>query len=423
MAKSLSKKSEKSPHDGRKKSVKGWWNKFGRFLSPQDLALVCGSLVVVYLVMGESAELVCDMFTSLPAAVFTYQLLASEKATKTAYEATLCFWILHGTLVVFDHLLHKTIWYFFVKFLLMTAVSSHVLAKIKEDNRKMRHSSSDQSFQSAKEDHVEEILEGFNSGKAREANLFSSFGTSPLLSMESYKHNLIPREIETRSVATQTLSKELKSKKHSRAPPFHLHPSPDRQMSVLAKNKIECRSSNHNRMVMGDRKGDGPPLAFDFTLPSDAETARLWGGACSPDSARISLGSQTGKISLLGHQDSHSMQQIIFEEPFNEVVMVGLANSTQHNLVWALKTNAQSRVVATPTCGFLPKGKMVDVNLVVRDGYDQIELGGIKNDRLVFDYAYVPNGCDSFHSSWLTNKDAEMMRKSLNVVYSSMSGH
>uniref|UniRef100_A0A915DE12 Uncharacterized protein n=1 Tax=Ditylenchus dipsaci TaxID=166011 RepID=A0A915DE12_9BILA len=129
----------------------------------------------------------------------------------------------------------------------MTAVSSHVLAKIKEDNRKMRHSSSDQSFQSAKEDHVEEILEA-SIAERREKQISSARLEHLLFCLWS--------------LATQTLSKELKSKKHSRAPPFHLHPSPDRQMSVLAKNKIECRSSNHNRMVMGDRKEDGPPLGL-----------------------------------------------------------------------------------------------------------------------------------------------------------------
>lgn len=41
---------------------------------------------------------------------------------------------MHGTLVVFDHLLYKTFWYFFAKFVLMAAVATHVLAKCKQGN-------------------------------------------------------------------------------------------------------------------------------------------------------------------------------------------------------------------------------------------------------------------------------------------------
>ncbi|KAI1725061.1 Major sperm protein [Ditylenchus destructor] len=134
-----------------------WWSsKFGSLLSPQDLALVSGALVAAYLFAGENAVLVCDTFTSLPAVLFSYKLLTNDHATKAAYEATICFWIIHGTLAVVDHFLLKTVWYMFVKFLLMSAVSSHVVAQIKKRNPEFAASISLESHESVNDADVAE---------------------------------------------------------------------------------------------------------------------------------------------------------------------------------------------------------------------------------------------------------------------------
>lgn len=54
-------------------------------MSPQDLAVVCAALIIIYLIVGENAEFVCDLFTSLPAVVFTYQVIIGPKINKAAY--------------------------------------------------------------------------------------------------------------------------------------------------------------------------------------------------------------------------------------------------------------------------------------------------------------------------------------------------
>lgn len=59
---------------------------------------------------------------------------------------------------------------------------------------------------------------------------------------------------------------------------------------------------------------------------------------------------------------------IIFRKPFTELQTIYLTNVTNNKILWAIKTNAVDKIIATPTCGLISAGATLHVSFPFDDG-------------------------------------------------------
>uniref|UniRef100_A0A914QUU6 Major sperm protein n=1 Tax=Panagrolaimus davidi TaxID=227884 RepID=A0A914QUU6_9BILA len=107
---------------------------------------------------------------------------------------------------------------------------------------------------------------------------------------------------------------------------------------------------------------------------------------------------------------------INFKSPFNQNVNLTVTNVTTNKIMWALKTNAMDRIIATPTCGFLKAGNTVHIKMAIREK-SQIHPADSSRDRLAIDYVFVPEACVAFDPARLLAKNAYARRKSFDINY------
>jgi len=94
--------------------------------SKQDLALVGGLIIFMYLVNGQEPHIVCNLSTSILAAILTGCMIKDKNTSPKATKAILGFWILFTAFLPFDYLMIDSAGYFPVKFLMVISALGYV---------------------------------------------------------------------------------------------------------------------------------------------------------------------------------------------------------------------------------------------------------------------------------------------------------
>uniref|UniRef100_A0A7E4W654 Major sperm protein n=1 Tax=Panagrellus redivivus TaxID=6233 RepID=A0A7E4W654_PANRE len=428
-------------------------------LSTHEWLLLIGAAVSMYLVNGTYAGAVCSLCTNLPAVVHSYRVITDEKMPLVAYQSVLCYWILLGSLTVFDHTLANTFCYFFAKFLLLSAVYAHVVSKSRKSSApsgsimaqsafsrpplasrqisKNPASLSQPSVQSAapltaKDSSFANYLEWM---KRKTGDMASAF---------QGKQSILVQEVER--IATGS---DVAIETEKREPAVHQHrgDGPETFSDTFSPGisdfgEVGPADSNftmtmHNENVLRQRNNTAVPSVVRRQV--SAQTT-----AASTDWSRTFTAMTEQKCSFNGYTQpsvtaikppvknhysvesvscfendiaSVPMHTIMFRSPFNDHVTVTLTNITTSRIMWALKTNAIDKIIATPTCGFMPSGSTVHLKLALREGAST-SVTDSAHDRLAIDYVFVESNCVLFDPARITSKTVALRRKAFEINYS-----
>ncbi|VDK85310.1 unnamed protein product, partial [Litomosoides sigmodontis] len=83
---------------------------------------------------------------------------------------------------------------------------------------------------------------------------------------------------------------------------------------------------------------------------------------------------------------------LVFNAPYdfeNLTYFIRIRNTSAKYIAYAIKSNAISRVFATPPCGILPPKQKCDIAVTVKS-MDKFNEQLVQNDRLAFDYVFCP---------------------------------
>uniref|UniRef100_A0A915PYN7 Diacylglycerol kinase n=1 Tax=Setaria digitata TaxID=48799 RepID=A0A915PYN7_9BILA len=348
--------------------------------------IISSVLISAYLINGEHAQTVCNICTTVPAAIFTYRQL-SDRATRVfAYKATLFYWSIHGILIAFDGVFVDAFGYFFGKFILLVVlffnvVYQHDVAKNLIEQRQ-HHSTMASSMLSSieKQSHFSNFL----------SVLQSPLRIHPLLNRDNL----------------QTAFSMI----HSPEITAYL------DTSYTHDGSLKTVASTEEQYKFGTQKHRQTPLG-DSSVLSDSEEENV---RSENDVVDGSLRSSEYSTSVVVQEEEEALitnpdEYIVFKYPFSEMVTIYVKNKHSRPIMWALKTNAIKRMIAQPTCGTLGKDATVHIKIgVTAVPPEESNM----NDRLAIDYCLIDDDTVGFDRSFLYNtEDPFRRRKKFNIYY------
>ncbi|MFH4981902.1 hypothetical protein AB6A40_008611 [Gnathostoma spinigerum] len=108
-------------------------------------------------------------------------------------------------------------------------------------------------------------------------------------------------------------------------------------------------------------------------------------------------------------------ETLVFKQTSGKVEEILVNNQSNRSVMWALKSNALSRLVARPSCGVLPSKGCVRLKIGLRN--TDIFTQSIEGDRIAIDYNFIDNPNAHFDRTFLTTFDSNRRRKLLQIAY------
>ncbi|KAL3994929.1 MSP (Major sperm protein) domain family protein [Acanthocheilonema viteae] len=378
--------------------------------------IVCSVLISAYLINGEYAQTVCNICTTVPAAIFTYGQLSDHATRVFAYKATLFYWSIHGILVAFDSIFVDAFGYFFGKFILLVVLFFNVVYQ--HDNAKSLMEQQQQQRRNAMSNSIVSTRTPV------------PFPTSP------YGSQIGVNTALTITDATQ-LSAESPFKSHrslhynNLATAYSLAHSPemtayldtsythDGSLKTVAPTEkqyefgIYQQTAPNNSSVLSDSAEENDHSENDAvkSIPAgDCQEADNEGDDL-PQYSPSTMVMKEDEGTLITNPDEY----IVFNYPFSETVTVYVKNKHNCPIMWALKTNAIKRIIAQPTCGTLGKDATVHIKIGVKAAPSKESK---MNDRIAIDYCLIDDDTVGFDRSFLYNtEDPFRRRKKFNIYY------
>uniref|UniRef100_A0A1I7VL59 Major sperm protein n=1 Tax=Loa loa TaxID=7209 RepID=A0A1I7VL59_LOALO len=399
-------KKESGTDEGRNKKTN--WRHF---------FIVCSVLISAYLINGEHAQTVCNICTTVPAAIFTYGQLSDHATRIFAYKATLFYWSIHGILVAFDSVFVDAFGYFFGKFILLVVlffnvVYQHDAAKSLMEQQQRRNSmvnsiiSSNTPVRFPGSPYGSQM--GLNTAMTiTDATQFSV--ESPFKSYAALHHNSLTTAYSM-----------------ARSPEMTAY----LDTSYTHDGSLKTVASTEEQFNFGIQKHRQTALSDSSVMPDSGEendksendaVKSIPAGDCqkADTEADGSLHSSEYSTSATVKEEetliTNPSEYIIFKYPFTEMVTIYAKNKHTRPIMWALKTNAIKRMIAQPTCGTLAKDATVHIKIGVT-AIPPEESNMI--DRLAIDYRLVDDDTISFDRSFLCKtEDPFRRRKKFNIYY------
>ncbi|VBB26905.1 unnamed protein product [Acanthocheilonema viteae] len=339
--------------------------------------IVCSVLISAYLINGEYAQTVCNICTTVPAAIFTYGQLSDHATRVFAYKATLFYWSIHGILVAFDSIFVDAFGYFFGKFILLVVLFFNVVYQ--HDNAKSLMEQQQQQRRNAMSNSIVSTRTPV------------PFPTSPYGS-----------QIGVNTALTITDATQLSAES-----PFKSH-----------------RSLHYNNLATAYSLAHSPEMTayldtsytHDGSLKTVAPTEKQYEFGIYQQTAPNNSSVLSDSAEENDHSENDAVKSIPAgdcQEADNEAFYV----KNKHNcpIMWALKTNAIKRIIAQPTCGTLGKDATVHIKIGVKAAPSKESK---MNDRIAIDYCLIDDDTVGFDRSFLYNtEDPFRRRKKFNIYY------
>ncbi|KAK6103771.1 MSP (Major sperm protein) domain family protein [Brugia pahangi] len=379
--------------------------------------IICSVLISAYLINGEHAQTVCNICTTVPAAIFTYEQLSDHTTRIFAYKATLFYWSIHGILIAFDSIFVDAFGYFFGKFILLivlffNVVYQHDVAKSLMEQQQRRNAmansmvSSDIPVHFSGSSYASQI--GLNTAMTitdatqfsaeslfrrypslHYNNLTTAYSLSRSPEMTAYLDTSYTHDGSLKTVASTTEQFKFGIQKH-------------RQITL-----------NDSSILSDYGENDGSENDTVKSIPAGDCQQKVENEACgSLHSSEYSTSTAVKEEETLV---TNPNEFIIFKHPFTEMVTIHVKNKHSRPIMWALKTNAIKRMIAQPTCGTLGKDATVHIKIgVTAIPPEESNM----NDRVAIDYCLIDDDTTGFDRSFLYNtEDPFRRRKKFNIYY------
>ncbi|VDK67164.1 unnamed protein product [Litomosoides sigmodontis] len=381
--------------------------------------IVCSVLISAYLINGEYAQTVCNICTTVPAAIFTYGQLSDHATRIFAYKATLFYWSIHGILIAFDGIFVDAFGYFFGKFILLTVlffnvVYQHDTSKSLVQRQQRRNAMGNSAistetpvaFSSSPYGSQVGVNTALTITDATQFSVESPFKSHPLL----YNNNLataysLARSPEMTAYLDTSYTHDGSLKTVASTEEQHEFGSHKHKQNALNDSSIPTDSGDENDPLGND--------AVKSTPAGDHSKA--------DNQAGDSLHSSEYSTSLIEMKESEEAlitdpdEYIVFKYPILNAVTIYMKNKHSRPIMWALKTNAIGRMAAHPTCGTLRKDATAHIKIAVNKAPPKESS---MDDRIAIEYCLMDDDSVSFDRSLLCNtEDPFRRRKKLNVYY------
>ncbi|EFO20516.1 MSP domain-containing protein [Loa loa] len=355
-------KKESGTDEGRNKKTN--WRHF---------FIVCSVLISAYLINGEHAQTVCNICTTVPAAIFTYGQLSD-----------------HATRIFAYHDAAKSL-------MEQQQRRNSMVNSIISSNTPVRFPGSPYGSQM-----------GLNTAMTiTDATQFSV--ESPFKSYAALHHNSLTTAYSM-----------------ARSPEMTAY----LDTSYTHDGSLKTVASTEEQFNFGIQKHRQTALSDSSVMPDSGEendksendaVKSIPAGDCqkADTEADGSLHSSEYSTSATVKEEetliTNPSEYIIFKYPFTEMVTIYAKNKHTRPIMWALKTNAIKRMIAQPTCGTLAKDATVHIKIGVT-AIPPEESNMI--DRLAIDYRLVDDDTISFDRSFLCKtEDPFRRRKKFNIYY------
>ncbi|CAD6192517.1 unnamed protein product [Caenorhabditis auriculariae] len=326
-----------------------------KFASKEVAGIALG-VSLLYMINGDYASILCTVMTSLPAAVFTYRALMCKHTTKEGYHAILFYWTVYGILAGLDNVLSNAYGYYLGKFVLLAVVFMHAARQ-----------------------------------NPLSMSLFNN-AVSPILESTQQISSIVSRyDTEGFALSENTSPSVLRS------------PSPtvfsDNSTYIIDHLEASFDASTAVTFAPSSLEMDSTQSVTSTKVPQDFDTASIYSRPLTPARPVFERLSSTVQTVHPGMGD-------IVTEPHNKMEFgidsmertLRVTNITTQHIMFALKTNAEEHLVASPTSGVIRSGEAVEIRVGVKGGFlYHMNRGDGVIDKLAIDYALAGHNTEFAH--------------------------
>lgn len=338
----------------------------GGLIGNKEIIVMSSLAVCMYLVNGEYAQPVCTALTSVPPALFSYRVLMNQQTTKQGYHTTLFYWTLYGIVALVDQFVGTASGYNLCKGGLLAVVFFHAIR-------------SNAAAIPASWKFIDQVAADILT------TLISRYDNNGYLANNASGY--VPR--------TPTMTE-----------------FSDDSLQYLFENTEQCENGN---MDVSTAVSFLPSLEMQSTqnpssgLIQNGQTSslktmqiqenRLTNQLSIPDSSKNKFHSMSAMtMTQCGNNDivTVPVNQITFSSG-NREKAIQVTNVSEQHIMFALKTNADTYLIAAPTSGVLFSGQTMAIRIgVTDDHYDQLSDPGASIDKLAIDYTLISGSSSNY---------------------------
>ncbi|CAJ0945877.1 unnamed protein product, partial [Mesorhabditis belari] len=389
-------------------------------LDRKDHIFAAGVLAIFYAFCGGQSHVFCEILLGAIPAAFTYKVLLCQDELQKGYRSLLFFWVMHGLFSSSVHFFNPTSSFFFLKY---ATLGLFFLSALNENKEVL------QTFDIAFPQLNEE-------GLTKEKRAKSAFvDTTECTQMPTKHQNDVPQPLLNETMITTSTALDSPSMHFQQAEHFNLQPiypfqpapnnyaltspPPFWSYNQQVEQFVEQESASYLnlRPIIDEKSYDEQKTlvetndaAMDLKADCNGEEKEDGGIKMNIDqqtkgdkwqhSRHVASGDITNQSSFctipLGYDD-------IDTKPSRLIKFVGrsvgaqsnifVVNTSQQNVMWALKTNALDRLQASPTCGIIPVEETTEIKFAISESCDEIVSG---SDKVAIDYAFISSSTTSF---------------------------
>ncbi|CAP33383.1 Protein CBG14988 [Caenorhabditis briggsae] len=348
---------------------------FGGLIGNKEVFIASGVALCMYLVNGEYAQAICTALTSVPPAVFSYRVLINQQTTKQGYHTILFYWTIYGLIALIDQFVGTAQGYNLCKAGLLSVIFFHAIRSNAESIPP-----SWKFLDQASVDVLTTLLtrydsNGFLANNNSECNprtpTMTQFSDDSLQYLFPESQISETNKVEISTACSFVPSLEMQSTQRASAESGYIQKSNSTSLKTMMMEEYE--SSNGNHTSINNEINFKSMSAMTMTSGETSDVVTF-----PADRITFSANSREATIQVTNVSPSH--------------------------LMFALKTNADTYLIAAPTSGVLYSGQSMTIRVGVTEQYfEEYTHPGGSIDKLAFDYTVISGSDSSKYSNFSPN--------------------
>uniref|UniRef100_A0A8R1HMU3 Major sperm protein n=1 Tax=Caenorhabditis japonica TaxID=281687 RepID=A0A8R1HMU3_CAEJA len=343
---------------------------FGNLIGNKEITIMTIVAISLYLINGEHAQTVCTVLTSIPPAVFSYRVLINNKTSKEGYHSILFYWTIYGILALIDQFCGTAQGYNLIKGGLLGAVFLHAL--------RSNPTAVPRSWLIIDQATMELL-----------STVFTRIDSMGFIK-KTESSGFVPR--------SPTMTHFSDDDHYTRVTSSALEPHYDINMIMDEHNDVSTACSFTPSLAMETTQKVSPGVVMKTATPRsleamEGEQIENDDEAEPPSTIRLnykkpqhqfeSMSAMT--LTCSGPVDIITVpaDRIVFSQN-NREALIQVTNVSPLHVMFALKTNADTYLIAAPTTGVLLSGQTMTMRVGVTDQYfETCEDPGRSIDKII----------------------------------------
>ncbi|KAF1765346.1 hypothetical protein GCK72_005298 [Caenorhabditis remanei] len=334
---------------------------FGGLVGNKEIFVMTMIAVALYLIEGEHAKFVCTALTSVPPAIFSYKVLMNSNSTKEGYHSILFYWTIYGLLAVLDQFVGSPQGYNLIKGGLLGSVFLHSF-RSNPHAFPIPWNTVDQTTGGM----LTSIFTKYDSQGFIQKTESSAFDPrSPTITQFSSddESEYMPTLLENELIDVSTAC--------SFQPSLPMQSTQTLSPDFVYKTAVAKTTPIENE--------DGEPcstIRIHYKKPSENQFETM-------SAMTMTCGGVADIVTVPSDRISFNYQ--------NQEVLIQITNVSPLHIMFALKTNANTHLIAAPTTGILLSGQSMKMRVGVTNNFFRTCTDpGAFIDKLAIDYASIP---------------------------------